>query len=253
MSDPRSMVEALERLKPPAEGEDERFSGYGVMAAPFRSGHLLALRRFPASSVGPAYSSVWHRDPDGRWTFYTDVDPRQSCSRYFGSAIAAVEVHVIEIAWPSPHRFRVAVGGDLLRWNVTLAATPATRLLNVVSGLLPERLWRTPAVLSAIAAVAAPLLRAGELRLHGRTPNGQRFIANPRLVWSISASTATLRGRDLGPAGSFPGQARLGDFWLPRRGLFAIGGARMEPFDARRHRAVLSRAGPGERPPSWSG
>ena len=243
MSDPRGTVAALARLKPLPAGEDERFAGYGVMAAPFTSGHLLALRRFVGSSVGPAYSSVWHRDPAGRWTFYTDVDPWQSCTRYFGSAIAAVEVQPIEIAWLSPLRFRVAVGGDLLSWDVVLASTPVTRLLNEVSRLMPERLWQTPAVLTAIAATAGPLLGAGALRLHGRTPNGQRFIANPRLVWSISASTATLRGTDLGRSGSLGTQTRLGDFWLPRRGLFAIGGARMEAFDVGRHKAVLSRVG----------
>src|SRR5207248_4755244 len=27
---------------------------------------------FPASSIGPGYRSVWHRDPHGRWTVYQD-------------------------------------------------------------------------------------------------------------------------------------------------------------------------------------
>jgi hypothetical protein len=50
-------------------GGGERFAGYGVMGLPFRSGHVLAMRRFPASSIGPACTSVWHRSPDGRWVF----------------------------------------------------------------------------------------------------------------------------------------------------------------------------------------
>ncbi len=33
-------------------GKDERFKGYGVMGLPFHSNHLLALRRFPKTSVG---------------------------------------------------------------------------------------------------------------------------------------------------------------------------------------------------------
>ena len=41
-------------------GGEERFAGYGVMGLPFASGHVLAMRRFPASSIGPGYSSVWH-------------------------------------------------------------------------------------------------------------------------------------------------------------------------------------------------
>ncbi len=64
MSDPRGLVERIERGIELPEGVDERFSGYGVMGLPFASGHILALRRFPASSVGPAYTSVWHRDSD---------------------------------------------------------------------------------------------------------------------------------------------------------------------------------------------
>lgn len=44
-------------------GPEERFAGYGVMGLPSRSGHYLALRHFPASSIGPGYRAVWHRDP----------------------------------------------------------------------------------------------------------------------------------------------------------------------------------------------
>jgi hypothetical protein len=51
-------------------GAGERFTGYGVMGLPFASGQVLAMRRFPASSIGPAHTSVWHRDPAGRWDFW---------------------------------------------------------------------------------------------------------------------------------------------------------------------------------------
>jgi hypothetical protein len=51
------------------DGQDERFNGYGVMGVPFVSGDLLALRRFPNTSIGDGYTSVWHRRPDGRWLF----------------------------------------------------------------------------------------------------------------------------------------------------------------------------------------
>ena len=69
------------------EGEGERFFGYAVIGLPFDSGHVLSLRRFPASSIGPGYTSVWHRDPEGRWTFYQDALPELACSRYFGVEI----------------------------------------------------------------------------------------------------------------------------------------------------------------------
>jgi hypothetical protein len=45
---------------------EERFAGYGVMGLPFRSGHYLALRHFPATSIGPGFRAVWHRDPQRR-------------------------------------------------------------------------------------------------------------------------------------------------------------------------------------------
>lgn len=38
-------------------GGDERFAGFGVMGLPFASGHVLAMRRFPASSIGPVHST----------------------------------------------------------------------------------------------------------------------------------------------------------------------------------------------------
>ncbi|MGY4652920.1 hypothetical protein ACVWWN_006716 [Mycobacterium sp. URHB0021] len=33
-------------------GADQRFTGYGVMGLTFRSGHYLAMRHIPASSIG---------------------------------------------------------------------------------------------------------------------------------------------------------------------------------------------------------
>lgn len=48
--------------------KNERFKGYGVMGLPFRSNHLLALRRFPKTSIGPAYNCVvtLHSGADGQ-------------------------------------------------------------------------------------------------------------------------------------------------------------------------------------------
>jgi hypothetical protein len=69
MREPAAIVQDLERHSDLPPGSEERFFGYGVMGLPFRSGHVLGLRRFPASSIGPGYRSVWHRDPNGGWTF----------------------------------------------------------------------------------------------------------------------------------------------------------------------------------------
>jgi hypothetical protein len=79
-----------------------------------------------------------------------------------------------------------------------------------------------------MARIAGPLLHAGHLALTGDASNGQRFRVNPMRSWALSSSVAALDGRDLGPPGPVPEQARLGDCWTPQRGLFAIGRAFFE-------------------------
>ncbi len=102
MAAPVDLAAKLERGAELPSGNEERFVGYGVMGVPFAPGHLLAMRRFPASSLGEGYTSVWHRDPQRGWTFYTDVPPQLDCPRYFGNAVAEALVREIEIAWRAP-------------------------------------------------------------------------------------------------------------------------------------------------------
>ena len=243
MAEPRDLAERAERLPLPPWPSRERFAGYGVMGLPFASGHVLGMRRFPASSVGPGYTSVWHRDPAGEWTFYADVEPLQSCNRFFGADVETFQRTPIALEWTGPRTLRIEVAAAGLAWESRFAPTPATRLMNLMGSLMPEALWRSGAVLDAMSAVAGPLLRAGKLRLRGRAPNGQAFIASPRLIWAIPEATAVLAGEELGPVGPVAEQASLGDFMIPQRGLLAFGMAFFEPFDAARHLAVASRAG----------
>jgi hypothetical protein len=236
MAEPGDIVRRIEKTPSLPGGAQERFSGYGVMAAPFAAGHILCLRRFPASSVGPAYTSVWYRDPEGAWTFFQNAPPAQACPRYFSSVLARVLVRDIEISWTGARAFSVRISGENgLTWDVMLAETLVTRMMNVVGGLVPERLWHEPAFLKMMGGVARVALGAGKLAMAGHAPNGQSYVANPRLVWFISSSRATLDGLDLGPMGRVGAQAKLGDFWIPSRGLFAIGRAFFEPFDPARH------------------
>ena len=236
MAEPKDLVEKLEGGAELPSGNEERFAGYGVMGVPFTSGDLLAMRRFPASSLGEGYTSVWRRDPQGRWTFYSDVLPQLACPRYFGSSVAEALVREIEIAWSSPRDFTVSIQEDPhLNWHLTLAETPATRLMNAMGGMLPDALWRKEAVLKAMGKVASLVLRAGRLGLTGQAPNRQRFITNPMLIWAIQSSTARMGDQDLGAVSPLPVQTRLGDFWLPQRGIFAIGRAFFEPLDRARH------------------
>jgi hypothetical protein len=76
-----------------------------------------------------------------------------------------------------------------------------------------------------MSRAAGLALRAGRLRLTGRAPNGQRFVANPLHIWVARASSARVEGADLGAMGPAPEQAQLRDFAIPQRGVFVVGRA----------------------------
>ncbi len=251
MKEPAEVAAALERSAALPEGDAERYLGYGVMAAPFSSGELLAMRRFAASSVGAGYTSVWHRDRAGEWTIFSDAPPLASCCRYMGGAIARAVETEIALSWPAPRRMQIRVPSVDLVWRVDLAQSATTRAMNALARGMTERMWRRPRVLAAMARMAGKLLRAGRLQLQGHLPNGQWFIANPTELWLIASSHAVLGGRDLGRPAPLPEQTRLGDFWLPQRGLFAFGRAFFEPLDLRRHTLVpqATPESPAEPPP----
>jgi hypothetical protein len=240
MKSPRHLAERTEASPTLPPGTEERFSGYGVMGLPFRSGHVLALRRFAASSIGRGYTSVWHRAPTGEWTFYQDVAAEQSCPRYFGPCLRRSLERPIELRWTGPDRFSVAVdGGRAVRWDVMLASPIAIRAMNAMARAMPEGWWRTPAVLRGMGAMAGTLLGAGRVVLEGRAPSGQHFIANPLVAWTIGSSRAEIDGADVGATGPLAEQEHLGDFWIPQRGLFVIGRAMFEPLDPARHRCEV--------------
>jgi hypothetical protein len=242
MRSPRTLAEEMERLAAPAPGQDERFSGYAVTGLPFDSGHILALRRFPASSVGPGYTSVWLRDPAGAWTMYLTVDPALSCPRYFGSAISSALVRPISIDWLSDYRLAIGIGDDVdLEWNLRLASTPVTRLLSTVAAAMPGALWRNRTFLRAVGAASGRVLKAGRVPMAGLTPNGQHFRVHPNRLWLAEDSSARLRGQDLGRPGALPAQPALGGFPIPRRGLFMAGTVEFEAFHPARHLPASAR------------
>lgn len=242
MKEPRTIVRAIEQDPRLPHGSAECFFGYGVMGLPFASGHVLAMRRFPASSVGPGYTSVWHRSPDGEWGMWVDVDPLHACPRYFGSGVERVVRGPIHVSWPGAQRMIVQIeGGRQLDWEIVLASTLTTRLLSSVGKVTPDALWRRRLVLSAMAAVAGSMLRAGRLSLYGIAPNGQWFKANPKQIWTVTGGRALLHGTDLGGLGRLPEIAALGGFVIPQRGIFAVGQGLFEPFAEDRHMAVASR------------
>lgn len=227
MQTPAELVADLEGGEPGTTGTEERFGGYGVMACPFASGHILAMRRFPITFDGKPYTSVWHRDSDGRWVFYQTQPPTGGCSRYFGPSISETVQCNIEVEWTGPHAFVLKIdGGAKLKWVVELQSTPTTSLLSRVGAMMPDGWWESPRVLGMLGTVAGPALGAGKLQLAGTAPNGQPFVANPKQLWTIPVSTAEVDGQDLGPVGPVSDQSQLGDFWVPNTGIFAVGGAK---------------------------
>jgi hypothetical protein len=225
--EPRQIIQKIEKSATLPPGERDRFAGYAVIGLPFRSGHVLALRRFPVSSLGPGYTSVWHRSPDGNWTFYSTVSPEQGCARYFGSEIQRNIVTRIDIVWTDPSQFRVFIR-DALRWEVTLSESPLSRLMNAAARLVPERLWQTRMILKMMGHAARFVLGTGKMNLAGRTPNGHEFVANPQRMWLIDSSRALVNGTDAGPVGALSQQASLNEFLIPQRGVFAVARAFLE-------------------------
>ena len=240
MNEPRDLVQRSEGKPSLPKGDGEILSAYGVESCPFASGDILCSRHVLASSFGPAYTAIWHCDPDGDWHFYQDVPPRQGCARFFGKALADITVLPIETQWDGPRHLRIVAPGRI-EWQLSLSSTPATRAINLMGSLVPDTLWKNPTVLAAMAPVAGVALGAGKLRLTGRAPNGQRFIANPLSTWTVPSAKATIDGRNLGAVVPLREQHKLGDFWIPRTGLFAIGRAFFDAFDPKIHSAAISR------------
>jgi hypothetical protein len=219
----------------------ERVSGYGVMGLPFRSGHVLALRRWTASSVGEPFTSIWHRDPRGCWTFYESVPAEIACSRYFGAGVERVRVGPIRLEWQGDRRLRIrTVDADGVDWTVELGSTPVTRAMSLVGSALPAAAWRSRTVLSTMGAIAGRALRAGTVKLAGATSNGQRFDANPCRIWRVTHSHAVVDGEELGPAGPLTQQAHLSDFYIPQRGVFAVGRVFVTPVAAPATQAAVT-------------
>jgi hypothetical protein len=238
---PAEVIAALERGMPVPAGPGDRYAGYGILGVQFASGDLLALRRFPVASSGCGYTAVWHRRPDGAWTFYTDATCDQGCTSHFAPALERIAVSPIRLEWESPWHLSVAVdGGREIAWMVTLAAPWRTRLVTSVAALVPETWWTRPRALRAMAIGARVMLATGPLRLSGRLPSGARYFSNPRRLWQIDASRASIRGVDLGAVVRLTEPIALGDFVIPRRPLLASGPLFVVPAATESTAAVTS-------------
>jgi len=146
-------------------GSCERVSGYGVMGLPFRSGHVLGLRRWTASSVGDGYTSIWHRDPAGSWTFYQSAPAEIACTRYFGADVERVQTGPIALDWQDMRRLHIHTPDGAVEWTIELESAPITRMMSIAGAALPVRAWRSRPVLAAMGRVASWSLGVGTVRL----------------------------------------------------------------------------------------
>jgi hypothetical protein len=230
MSEPAELARHAEDYPVLPAASCERVSGYGVMGLSFRAGHVLGLRRWTASSVGPAFTFTWHRDPVGRWTFYESAPCDVACNRYFGADVQRNRLTSIGLEWETPRRLRVrTLDGPAVNWTIQLGSTPVPRAMSRIGSAMPDELWRSRPVLGLVGHVAGPVLGAGKLRLSGRTSNGQHFDANPLGIWCATGSTAVVESEDLGAVGPLAEQAQMADFYFPQRGIVAMGRVFVEP------------------------
>jgi hypothetical protein len=214
---------------PEATGEapwpgHEYVRGWGVFGLPFDSGHVLALRVFPQNPFAP-YRTVWHRDPNGRWSIFADA-PRLdiACPRYYGAACAHIGHARIDVSWTGPATLRVTVDEPSLDWTLRAHASPALAVLNAMSAAMPLASWR-PAPLLRARERTAHALGLGRLALSGTMPSGHIGTLMPQRMYYIDHAHATLDGLDLGRPARLDQNPTIGDVPLPARGVLAIGQA----------------------------
>lgn len=209
----------------------EHVRGFGVFAAPFDSGHVLALRVFPENDFAP-YRTIWHRTPNGQWSIFVD-GPRidTACPRYYGAAAVRSVPAKTRLTWHGPMRLHIHMDDPPLDWEVVMTEHLLVRAVNAVSSAIPETLWRKPAMLRLFEVAADKLFDLGDVTLSGQVPNGHFGVLMPRRMYPIGEMRATLEGADLGRPARAPSNPMIGDLRLPARPTFAVGGAYFEMKD----------------------
>jgi hypothetical protein len=198
---PRQAAARLEARRRIAGGATDRFAGYALPGLAFESGHIVAFRRATASSIGPPFTSIWIRSPDGEWTAHANVDRARSCARYFSSTVPLdVRNDDIELKWNGARELAITARHARLHLALRLGHTPATALLGAAVRSVPARLWwhwDRPLEWTATAAAA---LGIGLAALSGRAPSGHAYRVRPHGLWRVQAAAAVLGGRDAGAA-----------------------------------------------------
>jgi hypothetical protein len=201
----------------------DSFHGYGLLGQTFASGDVLAFRRYDWSSIGPPFTTLWHRRPTGEWTFHTNVEPGRCSLRYLMAPDSAIRRDDIDVVWQGRREVSVHVHSARLRLALRLATTPATRTVGLFAGMLPGPVWLTRNGSRWIGNAAGRLLDAGPLTFAGDSPSGHRFVLRPHEMWRVTAAAAVLQGRELGEAVPLDDVVEIGGLRVPRAGLLFRG------------------------------
>ncbi|HSJ23897.1 MAG TPA: hypothetical protein VK929_04370 [Longimicrobiales bacterium] len=196
---PRKYALRMERRHRHGTGGGEHFTGYGAMALAFQSGDVVALHRLTASSAGPPFVELWHRTPDGHWTFHSSVDRRRSVARYFANTAADVRCDDIEMRWTDGSALAVTARRARIRLALRLAGSPAANAASVLAGLVPESVWSLPTAARATRALVGAIMGVGPLPFSGTTDAGHTFHVRPLRLWRVAGAVCVLAGRDPGP------------------------------------------------------
>jgi hypothetical protein len=223
VADPRTRLRRLRRtLAEGAVGSAAHFTGYGLLSLTLESGDVISFSRVVASSMGPPYTCVWHRDAAGRWRFHVNIAPSRSCLRFLAPAACDVRVGDISLAWKSRLELSLDIRDARLHVGLRLATDVVMQALGAAAILVPAPIWRSAGALRAIGRGAGALLGTGGLRLAGRSPSGHVYRRRLAGIWGVAAAAAVLDGRDLGPMLDATQPVAVGGFLLPGRQLFAV-------------------------------
>ena len=200
----------------------EHVRGYGVLALPFSSGHVLALRVSEENDFAP-YTAVWHRAPDGGWSLYVDGSQLEKASpRYFGAAARRVRPASITLRWTGPASLDIEMEAPSLEWSIAMSTPPLWAPLNVLGTLMPASVARYPAAVKAMTWAAGFVYGLGDVSLMGTMPDGQAGVMLPQRLHPIFSTVARLDGEDLGDAVTLDENPTIGRVRLPSRPVFAI-------------------------------
>lgn len=228
----------------------EHQRGWGILAYPFDTGHVLALRVSPQNDFAP-FASIWHRAPDGAWSIYVD-GPRldTACPRYWGAATDRTRLTDISVEWTGPRDLVVEMEKPRLRWTASMDDGPVARAVDAVSRRLPETVLRSRAGVRLSEWLGDRLFDLGDVTLAPRVPNGQDAIVLTRRLYPVVDGRARFDGEDLGRPAEGLENPTFGMARLPARPVFTVGGGYLTILDVKEYERTVgeTRRGPVAEP-----